>query len=301
LSRRRARLVLAAAVLVAAAAVALWALSAPERISAAAIPAHRPDLANGRRLYHAGSCGTCHAAADTAKTDLPIGGAPFPTPVGIFYPGNLTPDRETGIGAWTERDFVDAMAKGVSPDGRHYFPSFPYTSFRRMRVEDLLDLRGYLMSLPSTRSEPRAATLPLLPIARRGVGLWKRVAARVDDAPLEDGARSAAWNRGAYLSNTIGHCGECHTPRDLLMVPDPSRHFAGGAHPAGEGKVPSLRGLLARKRYEDAADLTAALQFGETYGYDKLSSGGMGKIQENLARLADEDVQAIAEYLVSLR
>ena len=146
----------------------------------------------------------------------------------------------------------------------------------------------------------RPATLPLLPVARRGVGLWKRIAWRKPDPPFADASRSPSWNRGAYLSNTIGHCGECHTPRDLLLVPVASRFFAGGAHPAGEGTVPSLRALLARKRYEDAGDLAAALQFGETYGYDKLSSGGMGKIQENLARLPEQDLRAIAEYLVSL-
>jgi mono/diheme cytochrome c family protein len=97
-----------------------------------------------------------------------------------------------------------------------------------------------------------------------------------------------------------GHCGECHTPRNLLMVPIDSRYLGGGRHPAGEGKVPSLRGLVARKRYTDAKDVTLALQFGETYGYDKLSSGGMGAIQTNLAQLPESDLRAIADYLVSL-
>ena len=107
-----------------------------------------------------------------AKTDLPIGGAAFATPVGTFYPGNLTPDRETGLGA-LERVAIslDAMARGVSPDGRHYFPAFPYTSFRRMRVEDLLDLRGYLMSLPACALPPaRAATVCLC--FRSPVAAW---------------------------------------------------------------------------------------------------------------------------------
>jgi mono/diheme cytochrome c family protein len=289
----------AAAGVLAAAAAVLWFASAPDALPASAIPAHRPDLANGEVLYHAGSCGTCHAAAD-GKTTLPSGGAPFPTPVGTFYPGNLTPDRDTGLGAWTERDFVDAMTRGLAPDGRHYFPAFPYTSFRRMRIEDVLDLRAYLMSLPTVRSPGRAASLPLLPIARRGVGLWKRIAWHRPDPPPADVSRDAAWKRGAYLANTIGHCGECHTPRNLLMVSDESRAFAGGPHPGGEGKVPSLRGLVSRKRYEDAKDLAAALRFGETYGYERLSSGGMAKIQENLARLPEKDVAAIAEYLVSL-
>ena len=156
----------------AAAAAALWFASAPDPLTAVAIPAHRADPANGRVLFDAGSCGTCHRAADDGPEDAICRRAAHPsrTPVGSFYPGNLTPDRETGLGAWTETEFVNAMVRGLAPDGRHYFPSFPYTSFRRMRMEDVLDLRAYLMSLPAVRSPGRPATLPLLPLARRGVG-----------------------------------------------------------------------------------------------------------------------------------
>lgn len=293
----------AAVVLSGAAAVAaFWLASAPEA-GPAALPRHRPDLANGQALYHAGSCLYCHRPPDGAAgldPALPSGGAPFRTPVGTFYPENLTPDPETGLGSWSETDFVRAMTRGVSPGGRHYFPAFPYASFRFMRTEDLLDLRAYLMSLPRVRSEPRAADVPLAPLLRRGVGLWKRIGLRPAGPFTPDPARGASWNRGAYLTNAPGHCGECHTPRDIAMVPDASRHLAGGPHPAGEGRVPGLRGLLSRHRYKDAADLALALQFGEEYGYDKLSSGGMGAIQSNLAQLPAADLQAIAEYLASL-
>jgi mono/diheme cytochrome c family protein len=302
-SRRRPwRTAAALALSGAAAAVAFWLASAPAT-GPATLPSHRPDPANGRALFHAGSCLYCHrppAGAAGLDPAVPSGGAPFRTPVGTFYPENLTPDRETGLGRWSEADFVNAMAHGVSPRGRHYFPAFPYASFRFMRTEDLLDLRAYLMSLPAVRSQPRAADVPLAAFARRGVGLWKRIGLRSGPPFVPDPARGASWNRGAYLTNAPGHCGECHTPRDVLMVPDASRHLAGGAHPAGEGKVPSLRGLVARRRYRDAADLALALQFGETYGYDKLSSGGMGAIQANLARLPAADLRAIADYLVSL-
>ena len=115
-----------------------------------------------------------------------------------------------------------------------------------------------------------------------------------------DRARSDSWNRGAYLTNAPGHCGECHTPRNWLMIADESQHLGGGPHPGGKGRVPSLRGLVARGRYKDVADLTLALQFGETLGYDKLASGNMAEIQMNLARLAESDVRAISEYLLSL-
>ena len=192
------------------------------------------------------------------------------------------------------------MTRGLSPEGRHYFPAFPYMAYRAMRTSDLLDLRAYLMSLPAVKSVAPRHTLPLLPVARRGVGLWKRLAfARAPYAPAAEGSDS--WKRGAYLVNAPGHCGECHTPKSLLMVEDLGRYMAGGPHPGGEGKVPSLRGLVERKKYKDAADLVLALQNGEELGYEDLSSGGMGQIQSNLAQLPEPDVRAIADYLVSLK
>jgi mono/diheme cytochrome c family protein len=155
------------------------------------------------------------------------------------------------------------------------------------------------MSLPAVKSPPREADVPLVSLARRGVGLWKRVAFRRPAWSPEPG-RPPSWTRGAYLANAPGHCGECHTPKDWLMVADESRHMAGGPHPGGEGKVPSLRGLLARKKYKDVDDLVLALQNGETLGYEDLSSGGMAAIQESLARLPEADLRAFAEYLLSL-
>lgn len=297
------KLAAAGAGLAGAAAAAFWLLTVPRPLDPSGVPARVPDLENGRRLYHAGSCLPCHRPPKGlagADPELPSGGAPFPTPVGVFYPQNLTPDAETGLGRFTPADFVNAMTRGLSPSGRHYFPAFPYASYRHVRVEDLLDLFGYLRSLPPVRSPERGADLPLEPLARRGVGLWNRLAL---SGPLftAEPARGASWNRGAYLVAGIGHCGECHTPRDRAMRPDRARELAGGPHPAGEGEVPGLRGLVARGRYADAADLALALSNGETLGYDGLSSGGMGAIQENLALLPEEDVLAIAEYLVSLK
>ena len=288
--------------LAAAGLAAFWLLTAPRPLDPSQVPSRVPDLSNGERLYHAGSCISCHRppkARKDADPALPSGGAPFATPVGIFFPQNLTPDAGTGLGRWTSADFVNAMTRGLSPSGRHYFPAFPYTSYRNVRVEDLLDLFGYLRSLPAVRSPERRARVPLERLARRGVGLWDLLALR---GPLfaPDPARGASWNRGAYLVDGIGHCGECHTPRDRLMLPDRSRALEGGPHPSGEGQVPGLRGLVARGRYKDVDDLVLALQNGETLGYDRLSSGGMGEIQENLSKLPDEDLRAIAEYLVSL-
>jgi mono/diheme cytochrome c family protein len=279
-------------------------LTRPRPLAANAIPDHTPDVAQGEVLFHVGSCGSCHKAADGApgaSRGLPTGSAAFPTPIGTFYPGNLTADPETGIGAWSEADFINAMVQGIAPDRRHLFPAFPYPSFRLMPLEDVLDLRAYLMSLPAVHSPRQEPDVPMAGLARRSLGLWKRIALPDVDRRFEpDSERSDSWNRGAYLTNGPGHCGECHTPRTWTMAADESRHLAGGPHPGGEGQVPSLLGLVDRGRYKDAGDLTLALQFGETFGYDKLSSGGMADVQMNLAMLPESDVGAIAEYLVSL-
>ena len=293
------RSVAAIAVLLAVAAFAFWRLTQPDPLPASAIPAHTADRANGEMLYHAGSCFACHKAAEGATNpSLPSGGTPFKTPIGVFYPQNLTPDPESGLGRWSEIDFVNAMARGLSPDGRHYFPAFPYMAFRAMRMSDLLDLRAYLMGLEPVKTQHPPHGVPQLELARRAVGLWKKMAlARLPHRPGSEG--SDAWKRGAYLVNAPGHCGECHTPKNWLMLEDLSRHLAGGPHPGGEGKVPSLRGLLERKKYKNAADLTLALQNGEELGYEDISSGGMALIQENIAKLPEADVRAIAEYLLS--
>jgi mono/diheme cytochrome c family protein len=294
---KRAAAVAAVALVVAAAALLMLTAARP---SGRQLPIHDPDPSNGEVLYHAGGCISCHKTSATAGvTGPPAGGAEFPTPVGSFWPGNLTPDAETGLGDWTAEQFVDAVMSGVSPDHRHYFPALPYTSYRIMRVEDVLDIWAYLKTLEPVDSPGRAPDVPMLGLARRGVGIWKLL---VPDAEVfhADPKRSEAWNLGAYLVNGPGHCGECHTPRNFLMIPETNRAFAGGPHPDGDGEVPSLRGLVARGRYTDASDLTLALQYGETLGYDKLSSGGMGDVQMNLALLPEGDLRAIAEYLLGL-
>ena len=284
----------------AAIAVALFVLSAA-RPDGQALPSHEPDPAHGEVLYHVGGCISCHkASANSGVTGLPTGQAPFETPVGTFWPGNLTPDLETGLGSWTAEQFVDAVRRGVSPDGRHYFPAFPYPSYRRMPVEDILDLWAYLQTLEPVHAPGRAPDLPMPGMARRAVGLWKRLALG-EPGFRPESERGEVWNRGAYLANGPGHCGECHTPRNALMIPDEGRAWAGGPHPRGdEGWVPSLLGLKGRGRYSDVSDLTLALQFGETLGYDKMSSGGMADVQMNLAMLPEEEVRAIAVYLLSV-
>lgn len=275
--------------------VFLW-LTQPNPISAASLPQHAADAANGELIYNIGGCISCHKGPDA---NLPSGGQPFKTPIGTLFPPNLTPDGQTGLGNWTDLQFVNAMQQGISPRGEHYIPAFPYASYHRMRTQDVLDLRAHLQTLKPVAAPAKAHGLPLEWVLRRGIGIWKPFAFQ---APItQDPAQSASWNRGHYLVAGPGHCGECHTPRNFMMVADKARELAGGPHPDGKGKVPSLRDLIGRGKYESADDLASALSLGDLGGYDRLASGGMGEVQANIAKLPEGDIRAIAEYLASLK
>lgn len=285
----------------------LWWASMPQRIDLAALPPHTPDARNGELIYHIGGCISCHAPAkDAAGRDpaLPSGGAPLKTPIGTLYPPNITPDKATGIGGWSDADFVNAMKQGVSPQGENLIPALPYTSYHHMTVADILDLKAYLFSLPAVQAEQPEGDPPLEWFMRRGIGVWKRLAFTEASDGFEgriDPDQSAAWNRGAYLVNGPGHCAECHTPRNLLLLPKAGKDFAGGPHPEGKGKVPSLRNLFARGEFDNVDDLATGFQEGEDGGYSGLRKGGMEDVRRNIAKLPDADIRAIAEYVGSLK
>jgi mono/diheme cytochrome c family protein len=280
-----------------------WFISAPRPLTADALPQHSPDIANGEKLYHISGCHSCHLAPQgfaEAAASLPVGGAPFKTPIGILYPPNLTPDQETGLGKWTDLEFVNAMQKGIGKDGSHLIPAFPYTSYVRMRVEDVLDIRAYLATLPPVSNASKPHEIFALPIVRRGLGAWKLIG--FDEAKwVENAQQSESWNRGQYLVDGPGHCNECHTPRNIFMASDTGNYLGGGPHPDGEGKVPSLKDLIGREQFKDAADIASALEFGEMMGYEGLSSGGMGAVQRNIAKLPQSDIKAIGDYLATVK
>jgi mono/diheme cytochrome c family protein len=280
--------------------IGAWFLSSPNPLQRRDIPNHAVSIENGKLLYNVGGCYSCHLPGSDAKPEaanLPVGGTPLKTPIGTLYPPNLTPWT---MSLWTDLEFVNAMQRGISPDGRHYIPAFPYTSYAAMKIEDILDIKAYLGSLTSIENANRSADIPLSFVIRRGLGLWKHIG--LDTTPwAPDPTKSASWNRGSYLVNGPGHCNECHTPRTIFMTSNNAQKFVGGPHPEGIGKVPSLRDLIGRGRYKDIKDLATAFQFGEEFGYSDMSSGGMGKVQSNLSKLPEADILAIAEYVASLK
>jgi len=225
------------------------------------------------------------------------GGLAIPSPFGTFYAPNISPDPVDGIGKWTEAEFVNAITKGISPAGFHYFPAFPYTSYQHAKVEDVRDLFAYLKTLAPVPGKARDHDVPFPFNIRRNLGIWKLMF--VDGKPLmPDGAHSQRWNRGAYLVNSFGHCAECHSPRNLLGGIIVARRFAGGPNPEGEGWVPNItqKGELAEWSEND---IEYFLETGQMPDGDS-AGGSMARVIKNISQLGPEDRAAIAEYLKSL-
>jgi mono/diheme cytochrome c family protein len=224
------------------------------------------------------------------------GGLAIPSPFGSFYAPNISPDPADGIGRWTEAEFVNAVTKGVSPNGTHYFPAFPYTSYQHAKVEDVRDLFAYLKTLPKVSGKVRDNDVPFPFNIRRNVGIWKLLF--MDGKSFTaDARRSAQWNRGAYLVNSFGHCAECHSPRNFLGGIIAAQRFGGGPNPEGEGWVPNV----TQKGLGDWSekDFAYFLKTGETPDNDT-ASGLMGRVIKNISQLSPEDRAAMAEYLKSL-
>jgi mono/diheme cytochrome c family protein len=275
-------------------AAAGWLITAPAPLPPSELAQGPGDAARGERIFHVGGCASCHAAKGAKGDDrLKLGGgAVLATKFGNFQPPNISPGRD-GIGAWSLADFDNAMRRGVSPDGRHYYPAFPYTSYAKMTPGDIADLFAYLTSLPAIAGKPQPQSLPFPLNIRRGVGLWKRlyldsgpVIALPADAP-------AAARAGQYLVEGPGHCGECHTPRGPLGGLFVGGWLGGAPDAEGSGKVPSIN--PARLTWTEA-EIADYLKTGFTPDYDSVG-GTMVEVQANMAELTDSDRTAIAAYL----
>src|SRR6476620_2682352 len=276
-------------------AAVFWLVTIPATVPASALPTYAPNLENGKTMFYAGGCSSCHAIPNQEDKTRLGGGLGLKSPFGTFYAPNISPDRSDGIGDWSEANFVTAMLKGTSPDDSNYYPAFHYTSYQHMRMEDVRDLFEYLKTLPPVQGKVRGHDLPIYLKYRRLVGGWKFLF--LDGQPFKpDPSKSAQWNRGAYLVNGPGHCAECHSPRNLLGGIEAGR-FAGGPDIEGKGWVPNItqKGLAD---YSEK-DIAYLLETGQTPDGDSVG-GAMTAVIRNTSQLPAADREAMAVYLKSL-
>ena len=263
-------------------------------LSSAGAAAEVDTVQRGEYLVRAGGCVSCHTPAGGEKL---AGGRPLATPFGTFYSPNITPDAETGIGRWTDAQFLLALREGVRPDGANYFPVFPYPSFTRITDSDALAIKVYLFSLPAVRRQNRPHDVPF-PFSWRFLQTgWKLlffVRGPFDPEP----ERSAAYNRGAYLVTALAHCGECHTPRNFLGALRSGQWLAGTPDGPDGQLVPNITPDPGtgngRWQKEDVVEL---LKTGTTPEQSKVKGAMKETIEDGLKYLSDGDLEAIADYL----
>jgi mono/diheme cytochrome c family protein len=263
--------------------------------SAWAALAQQGDAQRGQYLSKAAGCLGCHTE-ERDKAQPFAGGRALKTPFGIFYGPNITPHPQVGIGRWTEQDFARALREGRRPDGAHYFPAFPYPSFTRINDQDLRDLWAYLRSLPpsSRPSEPHNLKFPFG--WRWLVWVWKLLFFN-PGVFTPDPSASAVVNRGSYLVNALGHCGECHTARNFLGGTKRNRHLAGAK--LGEGtSAPNL--TPARLKKKSDAEVKDFLQTGMTPDGDVAAESMAEVVRNTTSQLTPADLDAVVAYLRSL-
>ncbi|HEY8507428.1 MAG TPA: cytochrome c [Steroidobacteraceae bacterium] len=293
--------------------VLAWAANRPgpldfakgERVALAAYPhkvtgvpadfTETDPLAVGKYLAEAADCEACH----TAEGGQPFaGGRPFDTEFGTLYSPNITPDPETGIGSWTDEDFLRAMHEGIGKDGKRLYPAFPYAAYTYLTEEDVLAIKAYLFSIPPVKNKAPEHTLRF-PYNQRGLmAIWAAMYNPNERfQPVAD--RSPSWNRGAYLAEALGHCGDCHTPRTPLQSLDNRRKFAGGmaegwrAYNLTSDKESGI-GLWTEEELE---------QYLKT-GHSQNRGSAFGPMAEavhlSFQKLTPSDVSAIVEYVRSI-
>jgi mono/diheme cytochrome c family protein len=250
----------------------------------------------GKYIFDAAGCFGCHTEAGGAPM---AGGPPLRTPFGTFYAPNITPDPEHGIGKWSDADFIRALREGKSPRGHDYFPVFPYPAYTKMTTQDLADLKAYLSTIAPSPKPSRAHEVGLPYSIRLTLMPWKWL--NFDAGEYKpDASHDAKWNRGAYLVQALTHCGECHTPRNLLGGLERGQWLSGARMPVGDliasNLTPDKTGL-ADWSMADIVDAleTGALPQGGTLG------GEMGEVVKNsTSPMRADDREAIAAYLKSL-
>ena len=283
--------------LVAAAGLALgYGLTRPRPLPAADLAGLTGDPAAGERVFWASGCASCHAAPGATEDDRLVlsGGMRLASPFGTFVAPNISPDPDHGIGGWSLQDFASAVKRGVSPEGTHLYPAFPYTTYTRMELQDIADLKAFMDRLPASdrANEPHEIGFPFN--QRMLLGPWKLL--NLDSASVMVDPSDAETARGRYLVEAMGHCGECHTPRNPIGGLDLGRWMGGAPNPSGKGRIPNITPAALDW---SAGDIAYYLKSGFTPDFDS-AGGEMSEVVTNMAHLPEADLAAIAAYVKAL-
>lgn len=269
-----------------------WWITAPDPLPAATFDGLTGDPQRGELVFTAAGCASCHAAPGAAaEAHLVLaGGQRFPSDFGTFIAPNISPS-EAGIGGWSVADLGNALMRGVSPDGAHYYPALPYASYAKMQPQDVADIHAYMQSLPPSdvASQPHEMGFPFN--IRRSVGVWKALFLNTDWVLAGD--LTPEETRGREIVEALAHCGECHTPRNALGGMDTARWLAGAPNPSGEGTIPNI---TPAKLTWSTGEIVTYLTTGFTPEFDS-AGGHMAHVVTNMAALPDADRQAVAAYL----
>ena len=275
------------ATLSAAVIAGLW-LFLPARVNGdAQIPVNPQSIASGEYLVIAGGCVSCHQATEDAGNF--IGGMALETDFGTFYAPNITPDPDTGIGNWSAQDFLRALQHGRTPSGSFYYPAFPYRAYAGLSDQEVLDIAAYLLSLTPVSNQVPAPQIPFW-LNRWAVAGWNRLADFVE--PEAEQFEDELTARGAHLARHLGHCSECHTPRNSLGIPDHQREYAGAE--LGDQKIEAIDAEALSDWTTNNVDLFLLIGLkpdGEFAGGDMNDV-----IEHNTSKLTDEDRDALAAY-----
>lgn len=253
------------------------------------------EVSRGAYVARLSGCIACHTDVRAGGAVL-AGGAAIETKFGTFVAPNITPHPEDGIGDWTLEDFVRALTAGESPDGQHYYPSFPYAFYTRLTDQDIVDLWTAVRSVPAVAGGRRAHDLSFPFGIRQAVGAWKRLYFEIGPLP-SDPRRSGEWNRGRYLAEGPGHCGACHTPRGFLGGRIPEERYAGGEGPEEE-KIPPITASALIEGGWDADDLAYALRTGLKPDGDVFGGSMAGVVREGTRYWLDSDLSALTTFIL---
>jgi mono/diheme cytochrome c family protein len=256
------------------------------------VTASSEQIARGRYLTQAADCAACHTAAGGAPL---AGGYPLDTPFGTIYGSNLTPSADHGIGRWTKDDFFLALTQGVAPGGRHLYPAMPYTSYKGILREDADAIYAYLMSRPAVDVTIPANDMPFPFNQRMALIGWNLLFRNNDPLPASSQGNSAEWQRGRYLSDVLGHCGECHTPRGMLGQMELSKPMQGGD--LGRFIAPDITPQALAQRGWTPEDLSRFLSTGLAPQGSAFSEMHM-VVDLSTRHLTPEDHRALVTYLM---